>query len=170
MRNRTFIFSASFLIILCVPIWIAAGKNSTILYEEAVKIALSGDIDKAITAFKKVIEVNPYYSLGHYGLGKVYLYKEGKQRDALKHLRLSVKYDKRLVRGHFYLGIAFMHLKRYNDAIRAFKEAYRLDRKYIEALYNIGVVYEMLENNQKAEEYYSEYHYQKAREEDDILF
>ncbi len=170
MRNRVLLF----ILINCIAYLLVpaaeAKKNSTELYNEAVKIAETGNLSQAIVAFKKVVEVNPYYSLGHYGLGKAYLYKEGMLNDALKHLRLSVTYDRRLSKGYFYLGMAFMLVRRYSDAIHAFSNAYKYDNTLIESQYNIGAAYELLETEHKAVQYFEDYIYQKEKEEEDILF
>ena len=168
MRNR--VLSFIFIFIFSFPVWGAARKNSTELYKEAVKIAARGNTNEAIDAFKKVVEVNPYYALGHYGLGRAYLNKEGMLNDAIRHLKLSVTYDRILAKGYYYLGMALMLKKRYNAAIDAFSNAYKYDKSFIGALYNIGAIYELLEKNNKAAQYFDEYLYQKEKKEEDILF
>lgn len=147
-----------------------ARENSTGHYQRAEKYALDGDLNKAIAEFKKSIEINPYYSLGHYGIGKAYLYQPGKLDDALEHLRLAVKYDRTLAKGYFYLGLACLLKKKYNHAIKAFTDAYRHDSTMIEALYNIGAVYDLLEKEYMALKYFDDYLYQKEKKEGDILF
>ena len=66
--------------------------------------------------------------------------------------------------------MALMFKKRYNAAIDAFSNAYKYDKSFIEALYNIGAIYELLEKNNKAVQYFDEYLYQKEKKEEDILF
>ena len=145
-------------------------KNSSVLYQEAAKTALSGDLDKAIAAFKEVIDLSPSFSLGYYGLGRAYLYKQGMLDDAVIYLKMAVKLDKSLSRGYFYLGAAFMLKRRYSDAINGFLIAYEQDKTMLEALFNIGVIYELLQNNHMAQKYFDDYISQKVKKEENLIF
>jgi tetratricopeptide (TPR) repeat protein len=145
-------------------------ENSTQLYHKAAKLAIDGNIDESILIFKKVIEINPYYSLGHYGLGKAYLYKEGRIDDAIVHLRRAIALDQRLSRGHFYLGIALMLNKRYVHALHSFNRAYRYDNSIVEALYNIAVIYDIMNAPYKSQKFFEKYIYQRDKVELDIIF
>jgi tetratricopeptide (TPR) repeat protein len=149
---------------------VKSSENSTQLYHRAARLAIDGNIDESIAVFKRVIEVNPYYALGHYGIGKAYLYKEGKLADAIVHLRRAVELDRKLSKGHFYLGIALMFNKRYAHALHSFHRAYRYDKSGIEALYNIAVIYDIMNSPQKAQRFFEQYFYLKERGELDILF
>jgi tetratricopeptide (TPR) repeat protein len=140
------------------------------LYQDAAKTALSGDLDKAITAFKEVIDISPSYSLGYYGLGKAYLYKEGMLDDALLYLKLAVKFDKSLSKGYFYLGMAFLLKKRYSDAVNTFLTAFNQDKTMVETLYNIGAIYDMLQNSHMSKQYFEDYLTRKEKSVDDIIF
>ena len=145
-------------------------ENSTDLYKRGASLAVDGKLDEAITAFKKVIEVSPYYTLGHYGLGKAYLYMPGKLDDAIWHLRLSVKLDRGLSRGYFYLGMAYFFAERLPDAASSFARAYRLDDTLIESLFNLGVIYDRMKNSYKAKFYYNQYIQMKNRAEEERIF
>lgn len=144
--------------------------NSTQLYREGAKLAISGNLDGAIIKFKESVARNPYYSLAHYGLGKAYLYKEGKIKDAIRHLEKAVELDKKHAKAFFYLGIAYMLNKKMVKAIHAFAEAFRCDATYIEAIYNIASAYEMMGYESKAYLYFEMYLAKKERTERDILF
>jgi tetratricopeptide (TPR) repeat protein len=144
--------------------------NSTQLYGEASARALSGDIEEAITGFIRVIEANPHYALGHYGLGKAYLYKEGKLEEAIRHLRLSVECDRRLAKGYFYLGMACMLAGKYGPALHAFGASYEYDRGMVEALYNMAVIYDLIGADSKARRLYEQYVGEWNKKESNILF
>ncbi|MCX7678077.1 MAG: tetratricopeptide repeat protein [Spirochaetes bacterium] len=144
--------------------------NSTQLYREGAKLARSGKLDSAIAKFKEAIARNPYYSLAHYGLGKAYLYKEGKTKDAIFHLERAVQLDTKHAKAFFYLGIAYMLHKKMIKAIHAFGNALRCDATYIEAIYNIASAYEMMGYESKAYLYFEMYLAKKERTERDILF
>lgn len=145
-------------------------QNSTELYSRAAAQARGGDIDGAVSAFREVLEVNEYYALGHYGLGRALLYKEEKLNEAIRHLRLSVTYDRRLARGHFYLGLAYMLAGKYENALHAFANAYEYDREILEALFNMAVIYDLMKVDYKADRYFQWYVYEKRKQELDILF
>lgn len=145
-------------------------ENSTELYRTAARLAVGGQLDKAIPIFKQVVEISPYYCMGHYGLGKAYLFKSGMLDEAIKHLRLSVQLDRKLVKGYFYLGIAYLLAKKYSAAARAFKTAYSFDDTYIEALYNIGVVFDIMDKSYESGVYFNKYINEKIKEEEDIIF
>ncbi len=172
MRNRIIICAALFLAVYSFSTYAGAAprENSTELYRKGARLAIDGQLDKAILIFKKVVEISPYYCMGHYGLGKAYLYKYGMTDDAIRHLKISVKLDRKLVKGHFYLGIAYFMAKHYSQAASAFKSAYSYDDTYLEALYNLGVVYEIVEQDYKSSVYFSRYLGEKSREEEDLVF
>ncbi len=172
MRNRIIIGSTLVLAlwVLSAPAGAAQRENSSELYRKGARLALDGQLDKAILIFKKVVEISPYYCMGHYGLGKAYLYKYGMMDDAIRHLKASVTLDRKLVKGYFYLGLAYFMAKQYRQAAAAFKSAYMYDDTYIEALYNLGVVYEIMEQSYKSSLYYRKYLGEKVKEEEDLVF
>lgn len=145
-------------------------ENSSELYARGARLALDGQLDKAILLFKRVVEISPYYCMGHYGLGKAYLYKYGMTDDAIRHLKRAVNLDRRLARGYFYLGMAYHMALKYPQAIHAYRSAYQFDDTIIEALYNLGVVYEIMEKSYESGLYFRKYSDAKAGEDEDIFF
>ena len=134
------------------------------------KLALSGDYNGAIKIFERVIIINPYYSLGHYGLGKAYLYKKGYLDESIKHLKKAVSLDRRLSKAYFYLGMAYYLSKKYVRALHAFKDSYRYDDSLIEALYNIAVIYDITKKKYEAGIYYGMYNKERIKDEEDLPF
>ncbi len=172
MQNRR-VHAVSVLIAVLISVAAADAEpreNSTELYQKGAKLALDGELDEAITVFKKVVEISPYYCLGHYGLGKAYLYKPGMIKDAIRHLKTAVELDRKFVKGYFYLGIAYLIAKKYPLAGRAFKQAYTYDDTFIEALYNIGVVYETMDRSYQSTVYFNKYLEERAKEAEDVVF
>jgi tetratricopeptide (TPR) repeat protein len=172
VRNRIIMPAVIVLTVSLFPMITGAAprENSSELYRKGARLAIDGQLDKAILVFQKVVEVSPYYCLGHYGLGKAYLYKYGMMDEAIRHLKTSVKLDRKFVKGYFYLGVAYFMSKKYRQAASAFKSAYVNDDTYIEALYNLGVVYEIMEESYKSSVYYSKYLGEKVKEEEDLVF
>ncbi len=148
----------------------ASAENSTEIYKRGARLAKSGKIDEAILIFKDVIAQNPYYSLGHYGLGKAYLFKKGMLYEAVRHLKLSVQLDRRFAGGYFYLGLAYYLYRKYPYAINAFDRAYRIDSNYIESILNIALIYEKMEKYVKAAQYFEMYKNIKRRRREGRLF
>ncbi|HOU83978.1 MAG TPA: tetratricopeptide repeat protein [Spirochaetota bacterium] len=129
-------------------------ENSSELYRLGEKEAISGNYDNAEKFFNEVIRLSPSFVLGHYGLGKLYLYKEGKTNEAEKELEKACILDKHFSKAHFYLGLSYFYQKKYIAAIHAFNEAYNTDKTCIESLYNIGVIYDLMDNSLKSKKYF----------------
>lgn len=169
MKNGAILLTI-FLILTATELPLHSAKSSSALYREGAKQALNGQIDEAISKFLEAVRISPYYALGHYGLGKCYLYKQGRLEDAVKHLKKSTVLDKRNPKGFFYLGMAYLLSKKYIPAIHAFDEAYKQDKSYIEALYNIGVIYDIMRSHHRSSRYFEKYIARKQKDKQDILF
>ena len=164
------IFPLITIIISIITTYPEARENSSNLYKKGAVLAMKGDIEGAIEIFKKVISISPYYALGHYGLGKAYLHKGGMVDNAIKHLKMSVNLDDKLSRGYFYLGIGLMFKRQYVHSLHAFDNAVKNDNDLIEALYNIGVIYDIMNSRLKAKKYFDLYNYKKLKGDKDIIF
>jgi tetratricopeptide (TPR) repeat protein len=147
-----------------------AAENSSAIYRQAIRAASAGRIDEAIPLFRKVIQLSPRSTLGHYGLGRSLLYRGETVQDAIKHLSLAASLDRKNAKAYFYLGIAYLFDEKYIPAIHAFSDAYRADSTMIEALYNTGVAYDLMRDYKKASLYFEKYLSRKYGEELDILF
>ncbi len=145
-----------------------SAENSSKLYLDGEKLALSGKIDEAKKIFERTIELSPYYCMGHYGLGKVYLYDEYNMELAIKEFRAAVQLDQSFAKAHFYLGMAYMFDMKYVAAIKSFAEAYNKDKSYIEALYNIGVIYDLTGDSVKSAIFFEKYK-QKLKEDNSFI-
>jgi len=143
-------------------------ENSTQYYKKGVESFKSGNMPEAEKNFKLAVEVNPSYTLGHYGLGRVYLLRRDKVHEAIKQLKKSVKLDSNFARGWFKLGLAELVSGKYIEALHSFQKAYEKDKTYIEALYNMGVIYDLLGDNYQAFTYYRQY-YRKLKGEKDLF-
>ncbi len=123
----------------------------------------AGQHDEAIKTFKDVISKSPYYCLGHFGLGRAYMFKKGMIKYAISHLKYSVELDRSFTRGYFHLGIAYLFAKKYTAALYNFELAFRNDESYVEALYNIVILYERLGKWQLSRAWYAKYLESKSR-------
>lgn len=169
MRSRTRTCCAALAVLLAAAP-AGARENSSELYRTGAQLAMQGKLDESIAVFRKVVEISPYYCMGYYGLGKACLYRGGMLDEAIRNLQAAVRLDRRLVRGHFYLGLAYFMARRYMDAAFSFKTAYGYDDTTIEALYNLGVVYEIIEKDYYSKLYFRRYLDAKLKAEEDIPF
>ena len=144
-------------------------ENSTFYYNKGVEAFKAGNLVDAENSFKEAVKINPSYTLGHYGLGRIYILQKNRVPDAIKHLKLSVALDPGFVKGWFKLGLAELISGRYIESLQSFKQAYDRDKTFIEALYNMGVVYDMLGDNYTAFTYYRQYYRKLKGEKDDFL-
>ena len=142
----------------------APGENSTFYYNKGVEFFKADNMLEAENNFKLAVKVNPAYTLGHYGLGRVYILQNGKVKDAVKHFKLSVSLDPNFVNGWFKLGLAELISGKYIDCLHSFKKAYELDETFIEALYNMGAAYDLIGDEFNALACYRLY-YRKAKGE-----
>ena len=66
----------------------------------------------------------------------------------------SIKYDKNNHEAYYYRGCAKVNSKQYQEAIADFKKAIELKPDYADAYFNMGRVYYMQNDEDKACEYY----------------
>jgi len=166
------LFLTTSIIILCAVPAILTGEqqNSSQLYRQAAEMAQSGNRKGAIPLFKKVIQLSPYYTKGHYGLGKALLYDKSTIPEGIRHLKKAVSLDRRNSAAFFYLGMGYMLSNNYMKSIESFQKAYQLDPNITEALYNIGAVFDIMENKKQSARYFRQYLEKQRREDSDILF
>lgn len=69
-------------------------------------------------------------------------------------LTKAIKYDKNNFEAYYYRGCAKVNAMRYNEAIADFEKAVELKPDYADAYFNLGRTYFLLNNEEKACEYY----------------
>ncbi len=144
-------------------------ENSSVYYKKGVEFFKAGNFPEAEKSFKQAIEANPSYTLGHYGLGRIYIMQNGRAADAIKHLKIAVSLDPNFAKGWFKLGLAELVSGKYIESLHSFHTAYEKDKTFIEALYNMGVVYDLLGKEYKAFTYYRLYYRKTKGIKDDFL-
>jgi len=147
----------------------AAEGDSTWYYNTGVIKFNEKKFTDAEENFKKAVELSPASCLAHYGLGRVYILKKEKMGEAILHFKASVIMDPNFAKGFFYLGLAQLFKGKNIDSLHSFSSAFDKDKKYIEALYNIGAVYDMLGDSFKAFLYYKRYVTESKKRPDQIF-
>ncbi|TET32381.1 MAG: tetratricopeptide repeat protein [Planctomycetota bacterium] len=123
-------------------------KSLAILYYNGKKYAEAAAIlDKAVKAHPQNPEI--YYLLGAVTLSL------GKPNEAIKHLNIAIElnYDKPAEVYH-KIGNAYVDLKKYDDAIKAYKRAIFESPSYGRAYYNLGELYRFKNELKKALDMY----------------
>lgn len=69
-------------------------------------------------------------------------------------LTKAIKYDKYNFEAYYYRGCAKVNAMKYQDAIEDFLKAVELKPDYADAYFNLGRTYILLNNEEKACEYY----------------
>jgi len=85
-------------------------------------------LDKLVEAeadCRQALTINPDYYLPYYLLGLIYFKKEDFKK-ASEHFLESLKVDKTLADGHYYLGQSYLELKMVNKAEEEIKKASNL--------------------------------------------
>lgn len=112
-----------------------------------------GDIDAAITSFRKAIRLKPDESKAHFALGVVYG-RKGQLEAAIASFKEVVRLDSDNTDSHFALGVVYGRKGQLEAAITSYKEVVRLNPNYARAHFNLGLVYAKLGDYQKVLEEY----------------
>ena len=112
-------------------------------------LANQKNFDKAITNYKKSIEINPNYAEGHNNLGGV-LYKLGKFNKAIDSYQRAIKIKPDFAEAYNNLGLAFKELGKFSEAIDSYQRAIKINPNYAEAYNNLGITFNMIGKFNKA--------------------
>lgn len=87
----------------------------------------SGQLQKAVDAFKKAIEIAPRFAPSHNNLGMVY-YELGELSIAEEELKTAVELFPEYIDAHFLLGKVYMEKGENNRALEEFQTVQKLDQ------------------------------------------
>lgn len=132
-------------------------ERAYIHYNEAVKYQRSGQLGKAIDAYKKSISLNPSNSKAYYNLGIIWKQKKQYQ-EAINNYKNAVKIKPDYSSAYYNLGVIYNLLKDYEQAIYCFRKAITIKQSYADAYFALGLIYSNHEKNiEKARFYYKKY-------------
>ena len=97
---------------------------------------------------------NPSKSRIYTEEGSKLLLRYSKYEEAEEALTKAIKYDKHNYEAYYYRGCAKANAKKYEEAIADFEKAVALKPDYADAYFNMGRVYYMMQDEDKACEYY----------------
>lgn len=97
---------------------------------------------------------NPSKSRVYTEEGSKLLLRYSKYEEAEETLTKAVKYDKHNYEAYYYRGCARVNAQKYDGAIDDFEKAVELKPDYADAYFNLGKTYYLMNNEDKACEYY----------------
>ena len=113
-----------------------------------------GKVDDAIEQYKKAIEVDPDFADAHANLAAAYNY-QGRINEALAELQIAAEHSGPNGYSYQSLGIVLYRLKRYEDAIKAFRSAISKEATLADARFYLGQSYRELGHMGRAIEEYT---------------
>ena len=135
------------------------------LFNQGVDRYDAGDLEGAIAAYEKALEIDPKYHMAWNGLGNA-LKDLGRYTEAIAAYEKALEIDPKFDHAWSNLGVSLGYLGRYNEAIAAFEKALEIDPKFDHAWYNLGVSLgylgrynEAIAALEKALEIYPKYHH-----------
>jgi tetratricopeptide (TPR) repeat protein len=112
--------------------------------------------NEAISAYLKVLEMDPEHAAAHINLGTLY-YNRQEYSLAERHYRSAIEIDPRYALAHFDLGNVLDETGRVEEAIATYKTAIQLAPTYADAHYNIALAYEKIREPRKALQHWRAY-------------
>ncbi len=100
----------------------------------------SGDLDSALTALERAVEINPSLAESRVNLGNIYLRKEW-VKDAIDQYRIALRIKPDDPKAHNNLGNAYIQYEWLDDAIHEYQKSIELDPKFVDAYKNLAIAY-----------------------------
>lgn len=127
-------------------------------YQLGISYMNENNIQPAFVEFQKAIELNPEDKESLNAIGLIYLLKLEDYQKAVEYFERALKIDRSFSEASNNLGYAYEMMKRFDDAIVAYKSALSnpLYRSAEKAFNNLGRVYYRLKRYDEAIQYYKE--------------
>jgi tetratricopeptide (TPR) repeat protein len=107
---------------------------------EAEAFESQGQLDKAVTQYRTILEKNPQRHGIHYRLGRLYLTKTpADTENARKEFEDELKIDPNSAAAEFLMGEIDRQAGQWDDAIKHFGRATKLDEGFVEAYLALGI-------------------------------
>lgn len=123
-------------------------KDYKYYFNLGIEEANLGNTNEAMSAYNKVIEINPDFATVYLFIGVLQFQKENYIK-AKEYYTKAIEKDKKMIDAYFNRGqIVFAtkttDKKELNSALEDFKTATKLDAKFIDAYYSTAVIYKNL--------------------------
>ncbi len=118
-----------------------------------VALTDTGQLQEAVEACARSVELDPGFANGHYRLGQV-LKRTGAIPDAMAAFRQALRLDPGYADAHYDLGNTLFEQGETQAAAEEYQSALRVDPRYVNARVNLGNTYrKMGRSDQAVEEY-----------------
>lgn len=107
------------------------------------------NIDSALLALERAVEINPTLSESRANLGNIYLSK-GQMTDAINQYREALRINPNDAKTHNNMGNAYVQRDWLNYAVNEYHQSLRLDPDFTDAYKNLAIVYCKQERFQQA--------------------
>ena len=137
-----------FLVFLSIKIFMAttmmhSAEDVAQVFAEGMAAFKVDELDKAITAFKSIIKIEPNFVDAHYHLGLSY-YRKAEFDQAITSLKRVLELLPRDLDVWVKLGMAYYKKGDFDQAAEAYQEVIKIEPKNIEVLNNLGMAYDEL--------------------------
>ncbi|MDF3818460.1 tetratricopeptide repeat protein [Leptospira sp. 96542] len=121
------------------------------LFNEAVRLERTGDIESAIQNYKTIIGLDPHYHLAFQNLGVLYA-KQGNHKEAIPHFTNAFKLSPN-VKNSYNLAVSLFKIEDYEKSISFLKQTLTYEKKFLSAHLLLAQAYQKLGNDDKTEIY-----------------
>jgi tetratricopeptide (TPR) repeat protein len=109
------------------------------LYQKVIETLIHrGQLDDAIVAYRRVIELHPDSSTSHYGLGIV-LAQKGQSEEAIAAYRAAIAHRPDFWQAYHNLALALTKTGQFDDAIVAYRKVLELDPNNVNGHFGLGI-------------------------------
>ncbi len=126
-----------------------AGKSAPARYWLGMNRLALGDIEEALKAFRRAVQLDRNWAPGHVGMGMVYMSLPNRRLDARKALRNAIKADPENADINYYMGMTYMDQVRTGrligserDGRRYFLKTVELNPVHPDAYFQLGRCYD----------------------------
>ncbi len=116
---------------------------------DGCKYVAIGDYQKAISAFKEVLKLDPNNAPSFHELAKIY-YESGQVNDALNYAKRSVEITPENIYFELLYADILTYATYYDDAAATYRKIISLDKKNADAYYQLAYIYEKQKNYEAA--------------------
>jgi tetratricopeptide (TPR) repeat protein len=118
-------------------------------YMRGCDLEAEDDLDAAMAAYRRALEINPELPDAHLNLGRL-RHEMGDLEAAEKHYRTALEAQPEEPTTAFNLGVVLQDLERLEEAAAAYEKTLELDGRFADAHYNLAGIYETLGRPQAA--------------------
>ena len=136
------------------------GDESTFThYNLAMAYIEQGDLERAVSHYKKVLQIDPNYPAANHNLGLIFM-EQGKHDQAAEHfekeIHIKPNYPRIHTSAHYNLGMILMQQRDLDAAKVHYKKILRINPNYADAYYHLGNILAQQGNMAQAKLYYEQ--------------